>query len=53
MIESQFGAAENYFLVNFDNGDVYLRRELYLNPNVDRYVVSIDCLIHLQTFMNI
>ena len=40
MIESQFGTAENFFLVDYDNGDVYLRRELYLNSNVDRYIVS-------------
>ena len=39
MIEAQFGLADDYFLVNFDNGDIYLRRELRLNPNVNRYVV--------------
>ena len=32
--------ASDYFLVNFENGDVYVRRELFRNPSQNRYSVS-------------
>ena len=41
-IESQFGLAQDYFLVNFDNGEIYLRQELRFNQNVNRYSMIVQ-----------